>query len=194
MTIEEILKAAGVESPEVIAAVKKAMPESFIPLAEANKRIAAAKEKAEETQAAFDAYKEQAEKDLQEAKDANAGKDDEHAQKLAELQEKFDKLQGDYTDSQNRHKQRKATDALTDALKKAGANPAALALLAKDGLGRIEYGDDGEPSNVPAVADAIKEANAGLFGEAIDTGNEPGKAGGKNEPADPFLKGFGKLN
>lgn len=190
MTIEEILKNAGVDDQAIIDAVKAEMPKAFLPLEEHNKRIGKAKQEAADVQAAFDTFKAETEAAAKE----NEGKESETAQALAALQEKFDKLQGDYTDSQNRHKQRKATDALSAALKEAGANPAALKLLAENGLQQVEYGDDGEPSNIDKVTETIKEANAGLFGEIINTGKAPAKAAGKNEPEDPFLRGFGKLD
>lgn len=190
MTIEEILKNAGVDDQAIIDAVKAEMPKAFLPLEEHNKRIGKAKQEAADVQAAFDTFKAETEAAAKE----NEGKESETAQALAALQEKFEKLQGDYTDSQNRHKQRKATDALSAALKEAGANPAALKLLAENGLHQVEYGEDGEPSNIDKVTETIKEANAGLFGEIINTGKTPAKAAGKNEPEDPFLRGFGKLD
>lgn len=187
MTIEELLRSAGVEDQAIIDAVKAEMPKNFLPLDEFNKRVAAAKKETETVQAAFDAFK----ADAEAAAKANEGKESETAQKLADLQEKFDKLQGDYTNSENKHRQRKANDALTDALKKAGASDSALKLLASSGLSRIEYGDDGEPSNVDSVLEALKGENEGLFGVEVSTGKPPAKGDGKNAPSDDFLAGFG---
>lgn len=187
MTIEELLKNAGVEDQTIIDAVKAEMPKNFLPLDEFNKRIAKAKEEKDDVQAAFDSYKADAEAKAAEGE----GKESETAQKLADLQAKFDKLQGDYTDSQNKHKQRKANDALTDALKEAGASDSALKLLAASGLSRIEYGDDGEPSNVDKVLEALKSENEGLFGVEVSTGKPPARGDGKNAASDDFLAGFG---
>ena len=190
MTIEELLKNAGIEDQTVIDAVKSEMPKNFLPLDEFNKRIAAAKKETETVQAAFDAFKAEADEKAK----AGEGKESETAQKLADLQAKFDKLQGDYTDSQNKHKQRKATDALTDALKKAGASDSALKLLAASGLSSIEYGDDGEPSNVETVLEKLKGENEGLFGVEVDTGKPSAKGDGKNGATDDFLAGFGSTD
>jgi hypothetical protein len=190
MTIEEILKNAGIDDAEAIAKVKAEMPKAFLPLADHNKRIAAAKQEAADVQKAFDDFKAEAEA----AAKANEGKEDEGAKALADLQAKYDKLEGDFKASQDKHRQRKATDALTKALKEAGANDAALSLLAGAGLAQIEYGEDGEPSNIADVAEKIKGDNAGLFGEPFASGKPQGKANGDNDPEDPFLKGFGKLD
>lgn len=190
MTIEEILKKAGIEDQAIIDAVKAEMPKAFLPLADHNKRIAAAKQEAADVQKAFDDFKAETEA----AAAAKEGQEDESAKALAELQAKFDKLDSDYKASQDKHKQRAASDALTKALKDAGANPAALALLAENGLKNVEFGDDGEPANIQDVAEAIKGANEGLFGEFVDTGKQQKKASQGNEPTDPFLKGFGKLD
>ncbi len=186
MTIEELLKNAGVEDQAIIDAVKAEMPKNFLPLSEHNKRVAAAKAETETVKGEFEAFKAEAAK----AAEANSGKESETEKALAELQAKFDKLQGDYTDSQNKHRQRKATDALTQALKEAGANPVALSLLAENGMSKIEFGDDGEPTNIADVTTAIKGANAGLFGEQVDTGKPPA-AGNSGKPQDDFLAGFG---
>lgn len=187
MTIEEILKNAGITDQAAIDAVKAEMPKSFLPLADHNKRIAAAKQEAADVQKAFDAYK----ADAEAAAAANEGKEDESAKALADLQAKYDKLQGDFTASQDKHKQRAATDALTKALKAAGANDAALSLLAGAGLAQIEYGEDGEPSNVQAIADKIKADNAGLFGEPFKSGNPQSKATQENDLVSAFDEGFG---
>lgn len=187
MTIEEILKNAGITDQAAIDAVKAEMPKSFLPLADHNKRIAAAKQEAADVQKAFDAYK----ADAEAAAAANEGKEDESAKALADLQAKYDKLQGDFTASQDKHKQRAATDALTKALKAAGANDAALSLLAGAGLAQIEYGEDGEPSNVQAIADKIKADNAGLFGEPFASGKPQGKADQENDLVSAFDEGFG---
>lgn len=187
MTIEELLKNAGVEDQTIIDAVKAEMPKNFLPLDEFNKRIAAAKKETEAVQAAFDSFKAEADAKAKEGE----GKESETEKKLADLQEKFDKLQGDYTDSQNKHKQRKANDALTDALKAAGASDSALKLLASSGLSRIEYDDEGEPSNVEKVLEGLKGENAGLFGVEVSTGKPPAKGDGKNGASDDFLAGFG---
>lgn len=188
MTIEEILKNAGVEDQTIIDAVKAEMPKSFLPLADHNKRIAAAKDEAAKVQAAFDAFK----SDTEAAAKANEGKEDESAKALAELQAKFDKLDSDYKASQDKHKQRAATDALTKALKDKGANDAALSLLASAGLAQIQYGEDGEPSNVADVADKIKADNAGLFGEPFASGKPQPRADEENDLKSAFDEGFGE--
>ena len=190
MNIEEILKNAGVEDQAIIDSVKAEMPKNFLPLEEHNKRMGKAKTDADNIQKAFDDYKQQAEKDAQ----AKAGQEDESAKALADLQAKFDKLDSEYKASQDKHKQRAATDALTKALKDAGANNAALSLLAGAGLAHVQWGEDGEPSNIDDVAAKIKEDNAGLFGEPFASGKPQAKADSKNDPEDPFLKGFGKLD
>lgn len=187
MKIEEILKNAGIEDAETVAKVKEEMPKAFMPLADFNSRIAAVKKEASDVQAAFDAFKAEAEK----AKEEDAGKEDAASKKLEELQAKFDKLQGDYTAAQDAAKKRDAKDAITKALKEAGANPAAIALLADAALGRIEYGEDGKPSNVSDVAEAVKGENEGLFGVEIDTGKQSDKSDGDNLGKDAFLEGFG---
>lgn len=187
MTIEEILKNAGVEDQAIIDAVKAEMPKSFLPLAEHNKRVAAAKDETAKVQTAFDAFKAEAEAKAKEGE----GKEDESAKALADLQAKFDKLDSEYKASQDKHKQRAATDALTKALKAAGANDAALALLASAGLAQIQYGEDGEPSNVADVAEKIKGDNAGLFGEPFASGSPQGKANEPNDLKTAFDEGFG---
>lgn len=187
MTIEEILKNAGVEDQAIIDAVKAEMPKNFLPLEDHNKRIAKAKEETAGIQKAFDDYKAETEAAAQ----ANAGKEDESAKALADLQAKFDKLDSDYKASQDKHKQRAATDALTKALKEAGANDAALSLLAGAGLAQIQYGEDGEPANVSDVAAKIKADNAGLFGEPFASGKPQGKADEDNDMKTAFDEGFG---
>lgn len=187
MTIEEILKNAGIEDQAIIDAVKAEMPKSFLPLADHNKRIAAAKEETAKVQTAFDAFK----ADAEAAAKANEGKEDEGAKALADLQAKFDKLDSEYKASQDKHKQRAATDALTKALKEAGANDAALSLLAGAGLAQIQYNEDGEPSNVADVAEKIKGDNAGLFGQPFSSGKQQAKADDENSFKDAFDEGFG---
>lgn len=187
MTIEEILKNAGVEDQAVIDAVKAEMPKNFLPLEEHNKRMGKAKTDADNIQKAFDDYKQKAEQDAQ----ANAGKEDESAKALADLQAKFNDLETEYKASQDKHRQRAATDALTKALKAAGANDAALSLLAGAGLAQIQYGEDGEPSNIADVAAKIKEDNAGLFGEPFASGKPQDKANEENDLKTAFDEGFG---
>ena len=195
MTIEEILKNAGIEDEKAIEAVKSEMPRAYMPLAEANKRIAAAKTASEELQQQFDQYKAEAEKAAAEAAAKSEGKEGETAKALAELQAKFDKLQGDYDSSQNELRQGKARSELEKALKNAGANPAALSLLVGAGMAKVEYGEDGNPSNISNVADAIKGENGGLFGHKLDTGKRQEKGDGKqqDEVEAAFARGFGKL-
>lgn len=187
MNIEELLKNAGVTDQAVIDAVKAEMPKNFLPLSEHNKRIAAAKDEAAKVQAAFDSFKAETEA----AAKASEGKEDESAKALADLQAKYDQLEGDFKASQDKHRQRKATDALTKALKDAGANDAALSLLASAGLAQIQYGEDGEPSNVSDVAAKIKDDNAGLFGQPFNSGKPQGKADQDNDLVSAFDEGFG---
>ena len=186
MNIEEILKNAGVEDQAIIDSVKAEMPKNFLPLEEHNKRMGKAKTDADNIQKAFDDYKQQAEKDAQ----AKAGQEDESAKALADLQAKFDKLDSEYKASQDKHKQRAATDALTKVLKEAGANDAALSLLAGAGLAHVQWSEDGEPANIADVAAKIKEDNAGLFGEPFASGKPQDKANEENSKADPFLRGL----
>lgn len=187
MTIDEILANAGIEDAEAVAKVKAEMPKAFMPLAEANKRIAAANKAKDEAAAALESYKQEVEQAAEEAKkNGEAG-----ATALAELQAKYEKLQGDFTESQNAMKQRDAKEALIAALKEAGANPAAIELLANSALAGVEFGEDGKPSNVQAVADGVKESNAGLFGVSVDTGRKQEKADEGND-LDPF-EGFGDV-
>lgn len=187
MTIEEILKNAGITDQAAIDAVKAEMPKSFLPLADHNKRIAAAKQDAENVQKAFDAFKAETEA----AAKATEGKEGESAKQLADLQAKYDQLEGEFKASQDKHRQRKATDALTKALKDAGASDAALTLLASAGLAQIQYGEDGEPSNVADVAEKIKGDNAGLFGQPFSSGKQQAKADDENSFKDAFDEGFG---
>lgn len=190
MTIEEILKAAGVEDADTIAKVKDAMPKSFIPLEDHNKRVAKAKQEAEEARAALD----EAKKAAEDAAKAAAAKADEDGAKagaeLEELKKQLEKLQGDYSASQAELKSGKASKALEYALKAAGANPAAVQLLTASGVGSVEFSDDGKPSNATEVAESLKQANAGLFGANVDTGKEP-PAGDPPANSDAFLQGFG---
>lgn len=188
MTIEEILKNAGVEvEAEALEKIKADMPKSYMPLADANKRIAAAKKETEGVQKAFDEYKAEVDKAAEEAKASG----DESAKALEELQAKYADLEGKFNDSQNAIKERDAKAALTDALKAAGANPAAIGLLADKALASVEYGDDGKPANIQDVTEAIKGENGGLFGEPVDTGNPQDKADEENDSKDAFLEGFG---
>lgn len=189
MNIEEILKNAGVEDQTVIDAVKAEMPKNFLPLEDHNKRMGKAKADADSIQKAFDDYKQQAEQDAQ----AKAGEDDESAKALAALQAKFDALETEYKASQDKHKQRAATDALSKALKEAGANDAALSLLAGAGLAQVQWNEDGEPSNIADVASKIKEDNAGLFGEPFASGKPQAKADTDNDFKNAFDEGFGDL-
>lgn len=188
MTIEEILKNAGIEDAAVIEAVKAEMPKSFLPLADHNKRIAAAKAETESAKKALEDYKAETEA----AQAANEGKQDESAKALADLQGKYEQLQKEFADSQSKHKQRKAADALTKALKDAGANDAALSLLTDAGVSKVEFGDDGEPSNISDVAEKIKADNGGLFGEPFASGKPQAKATDENDLADAFGEGFGE--
>lgn len=190
MTIEEILKAAGVEDADIIAKVKEAMPKSFLPLEEHNKRVAKAKQEAEEARAALDEAKQAAE-DAAKAAEAKANEDGAKAgAKLEELQKQLEKLKGDYSASQAELKTGKASKALEEALKAAGANPAAVQLLTASGVGSVEFGEDGKPSNAADVAETLKQSNAGLFGATVNTGKVP-PAGNTPEDGDAFLQGFG---
>lgn len=192
MKIEEILKNAGIEDQAAIDAVKAEMPKAFIPLEDHNARIAKAKKEAADVQTAFDAYK--AEVDA--AADKAKGESEESAKALEELQKKYESLQKDFTDSQNAVKERDAKEALDKALKNAGANSAAMALLSAAALGRIEYGEDGKPSNLAEAVEAVKAENEGLFGKTIDTAEPPAK-GNPPEPDSEMKaaieKGFGDL-
>lgn len=190
MNIEEILKAAGIEDADAIAKVKDAMPKSFIPLEDHNKRVAKAKQEAEEARAALDEAKKAAE-DAAKAAAAKADEDGAKAgAKLEELEKQLEKLRGDYSASQAELKTGKASKALEEALKAAGANPAAVQLLTASGVGSVEFGDDGKPSNAADVAETLKQANAGLFGVTVNTGKEP-PAGDPPANSDAFLQGFG---
>lgn len=186
MTIEEILKEAGITDAEAVEKVKAAMPSAFLPLEEHNKRIAKAKQTAEDVQKAFDAFKAETEK----ANEDGAGKREADEKAIADLREQLEKLQGEYTASQNELKQGNARRALEKALNDAGANPAALALLAGSALGRVEFGEDGKPSNIEAVAKAVKEENGGLFGKQVDTGSRVQPADKPNE--EELFEGFGE--
>lgn len=186
MDIKEILKKFGIEDAETVEQIAAEVPKHFVPTAVLNERVAKAKGEAEEVQKAFDAYKAEVEAAAAKAK----GEGDESAKALEELQKKYDSLKGDFDKSQNAIKERDAKEALNKALKDAGANPAALSLLASAALSRIEYGDDGKPSNVDDVAAAVKGENEGLFGVVKDTGTPPAK-GNPPAPEDEFLKGFG---
>lgn len=187
MDIKEILKKFGIEDAETVEQIAAEVPKHFVPTSVLNERIAKAKGEAEDVQKAFDAYKAEVEEAAAKAK----GDGDASAKALEELQQKYDSLKGDFDKSQNAIKERDAKEALNKALTEAGANPAALSLLASAALSRIEYGEDGKPSNVADVAAAVKGENEGLFGVVKDTGTPPAKATGKNEPDDEFLKGFG---
>lgn len=184
--IEEILKNAGVKDQAVIDAVKTEMPKAFLPLEDHNARMAKAKNETADVQKAFDAYKEETEKAAGEA--AKQGGENEKA--VEELQKKLADLEGKYTASQDAIKQRDAREALSKALKGAGANPAALELLADKALASVEYGEDGKASNVEAAVEALKKDNAGLFGEPVNTSKpqEKGEKGGAED--DPFLRGL----
>ena len=184
--IEEILKNAGIEDQAAIDAVKAEMPKAFIPLEDHNARMAKAKNETADVQKAFDAFKEETEKAAGEA--AKQGGENEKA--VEELQKKLADLEGKYTASQDAIKQRDAREALSKALKGAGANPAALELLADKALASVEYGDDGKASNVEAAVEALKKDNAGLFGEPVNTSKpqEKGEKGGGED--DPFLRGL----
>lgn len=188
MTIEEILRAAGIEDEGIIAKVKEEMPKAYMPLADANKRIAAAKTSADDAAKALEEAKAAQAKADEEAKAAAEGKDGE----LSKLQQQYADLQKRFDDAQEQAKQTRGREALVKALTAGGANPAAVELLASSALGRVEYGEDGKPSNAQAVADALKESNAGLFGAKVDTG-EPPKKGDGDDNADRFLRGFGAL-
>lgn len=187
MKIEEILKNAGIEDDEAIKAVAAELPKSFMPLADANARIAKAKTAGDDVQKAFDAFK--AEVEAERAKAAEDG--DARAKALEELTAKYGELETRFNDSQNAIKQRDASSALKKALAAAGANAAAVDLLANAALDRVEFGEDGKPSNVDDVAEAVKADNAGLFGEQVDTGQKQQKADEKNDFKDAFLQGFG---
>lgn len=186
MKIEEILKNAGIEDEEAIKAVAAELPKSFMPLADANARIAKAKTAGEEVQKAFDAFKAEVE-----AKAAKAAEDgDASAKALEDLKAKYSELEERFTGAQAAVRERDAASALKKALEAAGANAAAVDLLAKSALSGVEFDEGGKPSNVEAVIEQVKADNAGLFGEQVDTGQKQPKASGNNEPQDPFLLGF----
>lgn len=192
MNIEEILKKAGVEDAEVLKAVAEELPKHYMPTAVLNERVGKAKKETADVQAAFDAYKAEVEEAAAKAK----GEGNEAAKALEELQKKYETLQNDFTASQNAVKERDAKEALGKALKDAGANPAAMALLTASALSRVEYGDDGKPANLAEAVEAVKADNEGLFGVTIDTGTPPAK-GNPPEPDDKLKaaidKGFGDL-
>lgn len=187
MGIEEILKNAGIEDAEAIAKVKAEMPKAFMPLADANKRITAAKTEAADATKALEDYKAQQEQAQAQAKEG----EDKQAQEFAALQEKYNALEGRFNDSQNAIKQRDAKAAITEALKGAGANPAALGLLADAGLSKAQFGEDGKLSNLDDVLEAVKGDNSGLFGEKVDTGEQQKKATDPNDLLSAFEEGFG---
>ena len=192
MKISEILKNAGITDEAQVAAVEAEMPKHFLPLADFNARIASAKKEATDAKAA----QEKAEADLKAALEA-AGKEGEEGNKaFKELQEKLEKLQGDLEASnaalkaeKDAARQTATKGELVKALKEAGANEAALELLACAALSGVNYDDDGKAANIQEIVEAQKTENAGLFGVTIDTGKEPGKG---QPPAgkDPFLAGF----
>lgn len=190
MNIDELLTTAGITDAEQIAKLKEAMPKAFMPLAEANKRIAAAKKDAEEAGAALEAYKAEQAKAAEEAAKAKQGEADE----LAALKEQHEALQKQFEDAQTKARQATGREALVKALKDGGANPAAVELLASSGLGRVEYAEDGKPANVQEIAAALKSANEGLFGTKVDTSAPQKQADKDNDGADAFLRGFGKLD
>lgn len=187
MTIDEILSNAGITDPEVIEAVKAEMPKNFMPLADANKRIAAAKQDAEAKAKALDDYKAEQAKALEDAAKADQGK----ADALEALKAQHEALQKQFAAAQEKAKQTAGREALVKALKDAGANPAAVELMASSALAGIEYDADGKPSNVQTVTDALKEGNAGLFGTQLDTGTPGKKADDANALLDAFDMGFG---
>ena len=190
MEIKDLLKNAGIEDDGIIDAVAAELPKHFVPNTVLNERIAKAKNEAADVRAAFDAYKAEVE-----AAATKAADDDNNAAKaLEELKKKHEELEGRFAASQNAIKERDAKDALGKALKDAGANPAAVALLTASALSRVEYGEDGKAVNVAEAVESIKADNAGLFGTVTDTGEPPAKADGKNEPTDEFLKGFGSTD
>ena len=191
MNIEEILKSAGIEDADTVAKVKEAMPKAYMPLGEANKRISAAKQEAEQSAKALEDFKAEAEAAAQAAADKAAGDESETAKALAELQKQFEQLQGDYSASQTELRNGRARTALEKALTDAGANPAALSLLAGAGMGRVEFGEDGKPSNIAEAVEAVKAENGGLFGTQIDTGQQQKKGDPAGNEGDDFLKGFG---
>ena len=187
MTIDEILNNAGITDAEVIEAVKAEMPKSFMPLADANKRIAAAKQDAEAKAKALEDYKAEQAKALEDAAKADQGK----ASELEQLKAQHEALQKQFAAAQEKAKQTAGREALVKALKDAGANPAAVELMASSALAGIEYDADGKPSNVQTVTDALREGNAGLFGTQLDTGTPGKKADNANELLDAFDMGFG---
>lgn len=189
MTIDEILTKHGVTDPETVAAIKADMPASFMPLSDANKRIAAAKKAADDANEAFEAYKAEQAKAADEAAKADKGKADE----LEALKAQHEALQKQFEDAQTKARQTVGREALVKALRDGGANPAAVELLASSALQRIEYNDEGKPGNVDEIAKSLQEANAGLFGVKVESGQQQQPATDPNEPEDRFLKGFGKL-
>ena len=194
MKIEEILKGAGIEDAEIIEKVKAAMPENFLPLAEHNKRIAAAKTEAEKAASDFEAYKKQVEEEAAHKAEELAKEAEAHAKALEALQAEKDELSGKVEEKENAIRARDAKEALSAAIKSAGANAAAVPLLTEKALKAVEYGEDGKPANIDTLTEQLKEENGGLFGEAVDTGKEPTKASRENGVNDPFLKGFAQAN
>ena len=189
MKIEDILSAAGIEDADKIKQVAEELPKHFMPTAELNKRVASAKKETEDLQKTFDDYKADVEKTKTEAGDAG---DSEAAKALEELQQKYSDLEGKFSASQEAIKARDAKSALLESLKTAGANPAAIELLASNAVSRVEFGEDGKPSNVSDICEALKTDNEGLFGAPVDTGKPAEKADEENKLADAFKEGFGE--
>lgn len=187
MTIEEILSNAGVTDSAIIEAVKAEMPKSFMPLADANKRIAAAKQDAEAKANELEQLKAAHAKQLEDAASQGQGQ----ANELEQLKQQHAALQKQFADAQEKAKQTAGREALVKALKEAGANPAAVELMASSALAGLEYDDEGKPSNVQSVTDSLKEGNAGLFGTQLDTGTPGKKADDANALLDAFDMGFG---
>lgn len=186
MKLEQILTDAGVQDAEIIQAIKTEVSKHFIPSATFNERLAGAKKEAEDAKAALEAFKAEVEAQAE----AKAGEDAKGAAALKELQKKFSELETRYNDSQTAIKQRDAKDALGKALEVAGANPAAVKLLINEGMGIIEFGEDGKPANVEDVTARLKDENGALFGEDIDTSKPLAKPDKKNQQEDDFLAGF----
>lgn len=188
MTIEEILNNAGVTDVAIIEAVKAEMPKSFMPLADANKRIAAAKQDAEAKANELEQLKAAHAKQLEDAANQGQGQ----ANELEQLKQQHEALQKQFAEAQEKAKQTAGREALVKALKEAGANPAAVELMASSALAGIEYDADGKPANVQDVADHLKEGNAGLFGTQVDTGTPGKKADNPNDLLSAFDEGFGE--
>lgn len=187
MDISEILKNAGVEDNAIIEKVAAEMPKAYIPLEDFNKRVGKAKG---ETDAA-NKQLEELKKQLEDAQNANAGADDEKQKAIDELMKQVEGLKAENQAAKDAERKRSTTDALKKALKDAGANPAAITLLASAALGSVEYGDDGAPSNLDDAIKAVKSDNAELFGTVSDEGHNGGKANEQNGGTDAFLEGFG---